>query len=114
VATQLGAVIRRKQAEEEVRRSQRRYETLVNSIDGIVWEAEPSTFQFRFVSPGGAPARLHGRPVAGGPAFWGNHIHPDDGGGRSLLPGSDERAARSRPDLPHGGGDGREVWLHDS
>ena len=33
-----------------LRLSQQKFETLVNSIEGVVWEAEPETFRFVFVS----------------------------------------------------------------
>ncbi|RKZ87388.1 MAG: hypothetical protein DRR19_13725, partial [Candidatus Parabeggiatoa sp. nov. 1] len=58
--------------------SQQRYESLVNSIDGVVWEADAKTFQFQFVSQ--HAQRILGYPVADWlkPAFWADHIHPDD------------------------------------
>src|SRR3990170_501240 len=52
---------------------------LINSLDGIVWEADPSTFQFTFVSK--QAERLLGYPVEqwlNEPAFWKDHLHPDD------------------------------------
>jgi PAS domain-containing protein len=57
----------------------KRYEALVQSIDGIVWEANPQTFEFTFVSDQaekilGCKKSLWFRD----PKFWANHIHPDD------------------------------------
>ena len=57
---------------------QQQYEQLVASIDGIVWEIDPATVQFTFVSQ--QAEYLLGYPVpqwliAG---FWADHIHPDD------------------------------------
>ncbi|MFH5832549.1 PAS domain-containing protein [Halalkalibaculum sp. DA384] len=56
-----------------------RYESLVQSVDGIVWEADADTFQFFYVSPqskdllGYSPEQwLHD------PDFWKSHIHPKD------------------------------------
>src|ERR1700722_14663357 len=55
-----------------------RYQTLLDSVDGIVWEADPD-FSFTFVSRqaqkilGYAPERWTENP-----AFWSNHLHPDD------------------------------------
>lgn len=43
-------ITERKRAEEEIRQAHQKYEELVNSIDGIVWEANARTFQFSFVS----------------------------------------------------------------
>jgi len=59
--------------------NQQRYESLVNSIDGVVWEADAKTFQFQFVSQ--QAQRLLGYPLddwLNQPTFWANHTHPDD------------------------------------
>ena len=58
-------------------KSQQRYENLVNSIDGVVWEADAKTFQF--VSQ--HAQRILGYPVTdwlNKSTFWADHIHPDD------------------------------------
>ncbi|PRY84647.1 PAS domain-containing protein [Mongoliibacter ruber] len=54
-------------------------EILVNSIEGIVWEADPTTLDFTYVSP-------QCQDILGFTSeewldvneFWQNHIHPDD------------------------------------
>jgi len=59
--------------------SQQRYESLVNSIDGVVWEADAKNLQFQFVSQ--QAQRLLGYPVSdwlNQPTFWVEHIHPND------------------------------------
>ena len=69
----------RKCAEETLRKSRTKYETLVNSIDGIVWEADPQPFKFEFVS--NQAERLLGYPIdhwLKEPTFWKDHIHPED------------------------------------
>jgi len=38
------------------------FRDLLNRIDGIVWEADPATFTFNYVSP--AAERILGYPVA--------------------------------------------------
>ncbi|MGA2151845.1 MAG: PAS domain S-box protein [Geobacteraceae bacterium] len=53
--------------------------TLVHSINGIVWEADPLTFRFSFVSP--HAERILGYPMQqwlDEPDFWRTHTHPDD------------------------------------
>ncbi len=64
---------------QELQLSEKRYKSLVHSIDGVVWEAEPNTFQFTFISQ---PAqRFFGYPLEDWltqPTFWADHIHPDD------------------------------------
>jgi PAS domain S-box-containing protein len=69
----------RKRAEERLASSQQRYEQLVHSIDGIVWEGNAQTFEYYFVSK--QAERLLGYPVerwTSEPDFWRDHIHPDD------------------------------------
>jgi methyl-accepting chemotaxis protein len=59
--------------------SQQKMEALIHSIDGIVWERAPDTFQFSFVSRqsedilGYAPARWLAKPD-----FWEERLHPQD------------------------------------
>ncbi|HEX7847500.1 MAG TPA: PAS domain S-box protein [Chitinophagaceae bacterium] len=72
-------ITERKIIEEQVRRSREEFASLVNSIDGIVWEADAQTFRFSFVSE--QAERLLGYPVqdwVDEPTFWVDHIHPDD------------------------------------
>ena len=54
------------------------YSKLVSSLDGIVWEADGTTFQFTFVSP--QAERILGYPLKQWlqPNFWREHTHPDD------------------------------------
>ncbi|MGH7526885.1 MAG: PAS domain S-box protein [Gemmatimonadales bacterium] len=68
----------RKRAEEALEQSRRTYEDLVDSIDGIVWEADATTLACTFVSR--QPERLTGYPRSRWlePDFWRNRVHPDD------------------------------------
>ncbi|WP_447975046.1 ATP-binding protein [Nitrospira sp. Kam-Ns4a] len=67
-----------REAEARLKESQRRYQELVDSLDGIVWEADAETFRFTFVSP--QAERLLGYPPARFLAdlTWRDVIHPDD------------------------------------
>jgi PAS domain S-box-containing protein len=59
--------------------AQRRFGDLVNSVEGIVWEACPPGFRFSFVSK--QAERTLGYPVGqwlSEPTFWADHLHPDD------------------------------------
>lgn len=72
-------VTAQKRGEERLRQSQQRYEQLVNTIDGVVWEGDAKTFQYYFVSQ--QAERLLGYPVerwTSEPTFWSDHIHPED------------------------------------
>ena len=69
----------RKHAEAELLRSREWLDSLVHSVDGIVWESDAETFQFTFVSQ--RAERLLGYPVErwlSEPTFWRDHLHPDD------------------------------------
>jgi PAS domain S-box-containing protein len=69
----------RARAEEALRVSQQKLEALVNSIDGLVWEANPETFQFTFVSE--QAERLLGYPRSHWTEekdFWKEHLLPED------------------------------------
>lgn len=69
----------RKSAEEAAKISEQNYAALVDTIDGIVWEADARTFEFTFVSK--QAESILGYPVKSwleDPGFWKNHIHPDD------------------------------------
>ena len=65
--------------EENLRFSHQEFVSLVNSIEGIVWECEGSSLRFTFVSQ--KAERMIGYPVSlwlSEPDFWREHIHPDD------------------------------------
>jgi PAS domain S-box-containing protein len=105
----------RKRAEEALRQAHWNYMTLVNSLDGIVWEADAQTFAFSFVSP--QAERMLGYPLARWttePTFWKDHIHPDD---REWATNFCINATRAK--RPHDfeyrmvAADGRIIWLHD-
>ena len=89
------------------------WEELLQGLDAIVWEADPETLHFSFVSE--HAEQLLGYPVAdwlSEPDFWARHIHPDD---RELtLPACHEAAARGEDhklDFRFIAADGRVVWL---
>jgi PAS domain S-box len=72
-------ITQRKLSEYELIKSEHNYQLLINTVDGIVWEADAKTFQFSFVSK--AAERLLGYPVSewlGSNTFWKEHIHPED------------------------------------
>jgi two-component system, cell cycle sensor histidine kinase and response regulator CckA len=91
------------------------YETLVNSINGIVWEADARTWCFTLVSHQ-AEAML-GYPVQqwlNDPAFWVDHIHPQD---RIWAPAycllQTSRKGSHQFEYRMIAADGRTVWLQD-
>ncbi len=92
-----------------------RFETLVNSVDGIVWEADAGTFRFRFVSR--QSARLLGytpEQWMEGENFWREKLHPEDQWAVA------DRARRVAEKAPYAceyrmlAADGRTVWVRES
>jgi PAS domain S-box-containing protein len=94
---------------------QQRFSDLVNSIEGIVWEADASTFVFSFVSQ--QAERILGYPVGQWlrePTFWKDHLHPED---RDWAVHFCIRATTEKRnhDFEYRfiAADGRVVWLRD-
>jgi diguanylate cyclase (GGDEF)-like protein/PAS domain S-box-containing protein len=91
-----------------------RFEQLVNRIDGIIWEADPATLRFTFVSA--QAERILGYRVEDWYAdgFRAAHLHPQDRA-RALS----DCVAQTRGEQHHAleyrmlAADGREVWLKD-
>jgi PAS domain S-box-containing protein len=103
-------------SEARLRYSRQKFETLVNSIDGVVWEADPKTFRFTFVSE--QAVGLLGYSTEQWmdiPNFWSERLHPAD---------RDRAIARrleavvkqqpSRIEYRMMALDGREIWIHES
>src|SRR5256886_2062925 len=95
--------------------AQHRFTDLVNSVDGIVWEADGTMRQFAFVSD--QAERILGYPVErwlSEPTFWQGHLHPDD---RESVLRFRETASAEKPDgdceYRMIAADGRVVWLRD-
>ncbi|HEY0321205.1 MAG TPA: MEDS domain-containing protein [Pyrinomonadaceae bacterium] len=108
-------IIRRKQVEEAEKESRQLYESLVQSIDGIVCEMDGQTFRITFVSK--KAERILGYPVeqwTGEPNFWLNHLHPDDRGWAvdakvQAVARMEDRQLEYRMIAA----DGRVVWFRD-
>ena len=90
-------------------------ETLIDCIDGIVWEADARTFRFDFVSR--QSERLLGYPPEQWMAaenFWSGILHPDDQWARGHRV---QMVARKIPytcDYRMLAADGRTVWIRES
>jgi PAS domain S-box-containing protein len=107
-------ITERKAAEDVLKASEQRFRDLVNTTDGIVWEADARTFQFTFISE--KAVKLLGFPAADWlePGFWVSRLHPEDA---TWAP---EFCASCTGRLePHDfnyrfiARDGCTVWLHD-
>lgn len=71
-------VTQAKHADEALKASEKRFRDMVNTTDGIVWEADATTFTFTFIS--NKAERLLGFPAEDWlqPNFWVAHLHPED------------------------------------
>jgi len=105
----------RKRAEEELSREQQRFMDIVNSVEGIVWEADAETFAFSFVSK--QAERILGYPAEQWleqPTFWKDHLHPEDRDWavRFCVKATAEKRSH---DFEYRmiAADGRVVWLRD-
>ncbi|MDO8787121.1 MAG: ATP-binding protein [Sulfuritalea sp.] len=100
--------------ESTLRASEQRFRDLVNTTDGIVWEADATTFQFTFISE--RAVTLLGFPADDWlqSGFWVAHLHPED-----LIWAPEYCASCTAKMTPHDfeyrfiARDGRTVWLHD-
>ncbi|SHG34114.1 hypothetical protein SAMN04488522_105147 [Pedobacter caeni] len=72
-------VTARVEAEQVAEEYQHRLESLINTIDGIVWEANPQTFDFSFISKKTEDILGYtAEEWLSSPTFWADHVHPDD------------------------------------
>jgi PAS domain S-box-containing protein len=108
-------IVERERAQTALDKAQQQYMNLLDTVEGIVWEADARTWQFHFVSR--QAERLLGYPVAdwlASPSFWIEHIHPDD---RSWAPRYSADCIRDKQDHQFEyrmiAADGRVVWLKD-
>lgn len=104
-------------AQETARRleSQNYLDSIVQSVDGIVWEADAAKMSFTFVSQ--AATNLLGYPTQdwlGDTTFWEDHIHPDDRDDAVRLC-LESTAAKKDHTFEYRmlAADGHVVWLRD-
>lgn len=108
-------ITQRMQAEQQLERTRQDYETLLDSVDGIVWEADPDTLRFLYVSE--QAVEILGFPLdrwLSQPRFWRNQIHTDDLD-HVLRTISHASRVRGSYELEYRmiAADGRTVWLRD-
>lgn len=107
-------ITERRQAEEALKTSQDRFRDIVNTTDGVVWEADAATLKTTFVSK--QAERLLGFPAESWlqPDFFPQHIHPEDRDWVLAYVSSCARLAKPF-DLEYRfiAKDARTIWLHD-
>jgi len=100
----------------ELSLSQQKMSALIHSIDGIVWERTPDTFQFTFISRqsesilGYAPETWLEQPD-----FWAKKLHPQDAA-KAIETGRDMATAGEHYSFEYRlfAADGRTVWIRES
>ncbi len=108
-------ITERQRNQDELERSKQQYEVLVNSIDGIVWEADIQTDKFTFVSK--QAERILGYPHAQWleeKHFWLNHLHAEDKEWAATF-GIRDIPEKSDYEMEYRmiAADGRIVWFRD-
>ena len=100
---------------EDLTAVQQRMADLLLSIDGIVWEADPNTFNFTFVSPQSEHILGYRPEEWYEPGFWASHIHPDDRDHAVRFCATQTQAGADHAfEYRMLASDGRVVWLKDS
>ncbi len=96
--------------------SQQKMEALIHSIDGIVWERTPDTFQFTFVSRQSETILgYEAQAWLAKPSFWEEKLQPQDAA--KAIQMRRDLAARAQPysfEYRMIAADGRTVWIRES
>jgi len=105
----------RENTESALLASKLHFRQLIDSVDGIVWEADPVTFAFKFVNL--KAEEILGYPVRqwlDEPTFWADRIHPEDREWAVALCDSATNEKRNHVfEYRMIAADGRTVWLRD-
>jgi PAS domain S-box-containing protein len=103
------------QAQAARRQSEEQLRELVDSVEGVLWEADAQTFEFLFVSS--KAEHLLGYPPdawLGDPDFWADHVHPEDRERTVALCRSATEALQNHTfECRMTRADGRIVWVRD-
>ena len=108
-------ITKRKEEEQILRDSQDRIESLINTIDGIVWEGDLETHECSFISK--KVEDILGYTVEQwkrSDSFWFDHVHPEDQPKvlvylKNLIPNHNQLDEEYRM-IAH---DGSVVWIRD-
>ncbi|WP_172844405.1 putative bifunctional diguanylate cyclase/phosphodiesterase [Tumebacillus algifaecis] len=104
-----------KAAEQERMLSAQRYQELMESIEAVVWEGDPETFEYTFISP--QSERILGykpEQLIKDHDFWKSRVHPDDYETMITFCQAELQAGRNHMhEYRMLAADGRVVWLKE-
>src|SRR5262245_54811231 len=90
-------------------------ESLVRSIEGIVWEANPENLQFTFVSEQAEPILGYACEEWLDENFWVDHLHPEDRDWAIVAcRGAIEGGRQHKFEYRMIDANDREVWVQDT
>jgi diguanylate cyclase len=108
-------ISKRKKTDKIIIDSQQRIESLINTVDGIVWECDAKTLEFTFISKKVEDILGYtSEEWINTPNFWANHIYPKDKE-ISLKYCAEQTALKSNHVFEYRmiAKDGSIVWLRD-
>lgn len=105
----------RKRTQDALEQIMHRYKDLIDSVNGMVWEADASTTQFTFMSR--QAEAILGYPVEqwlSSPTFWVDHMHPEDRNWAPQYCLKETSSHRTHTfEYRMLAADGRTVWIRD-
>ncbi len=108
-------ISQRRQAEVERLASEQRLRLLLHSANLVVWEADPQTLNFTYVSDYCERLLGYSRQTWLEPNFWIDHLHPDDRDEAiEICKHGCESGVDHRMEYRMVAADGRAVWIEDA
>lgn len=96
IAESLGRWLKSKQTQDALRESETRYRDLTESLEQVIYRADPDTFETTFVNP--AVERVYGYTVEewlGDPKLWERTVHSEDR--ERVLAAFEEMGEKAKP-----------------
>lgn len=108
-------VTKRKAEQQILIESQQRIESLINTIDGVVWEGEPGTHSCTFISQKVKDILGYtAQEWIDSPSFWLDHLHPEDKEWVKIF-SEKATAERRKHDYEYRmlANNGKMIWIRD-
>ncbi|MEO8252983.1 MAG: PAS domain S-box protein [Flavobacterium sp.] len=108
-------ISKRKNIDEIILKSQQRVESIINTVDGIVWEYDAKAFKYTFISKKVESILGYtSEEWINTKNFWKNHLHPEDRD-NAVNYGEEKTAQKINHDFEYRmiAKDGSIVWVRD-